>query len=80
MTLNELILAQQIEAARRRNLEWSEVARGLQVESAVERPGGIRHAIAASLVRGGLLLDRRAAEIAAARQTAASQREVGHAL
>ena len=80
MTLNELILAQQIEAIRQRNLRWTECTPGPWFEDGPRRPGGVRRAIAAALVRAGLLLDRRAAETAATPSEQASQQEVRHAL
>ena len=76
MTLNELLLAQQIETMRRRNLEWIQFEPRLHVGEPPRRPGGIRHLLATVLVRLGVLLDSTAAEIA----TRVSHKEARHAL
>jgi hypothetical protein len=76
MTLNELMLAQQIETMRRRNLEWIQFEPRLRVGAPPRRPGGIRHLLATALVRLGVLLDGTAAEIA----TRVSKKEARHAL
>ena len=76
MTLNELMLAQQIETMRRRNLEGIQFEPRLRVGAPRSGSGGIRHLVAMALVRLGVLLDGTAAEIA----TRVSHKEARHAL
>lgn len=76
MTLNELMLEQDIEA---RQLRLAGIERDAPGQIATS-PAGIRSAIAALLVRLGTRLDRRSAELVVLSIQPLSQQEVHHAL
>jgi site-specific recombinase XerD len=79
VTLNELMLAQQIETMQRLQLAWIEFE-GQPYVVDDSAPHGLRHSIAATLVRLGMMLDRSVGETPAASLQSSGNKEVRHAL
>lgn len=79
MTLNELMLAQQIDTMQRLHLAWIEFEGQPDVvdDSAPHR---LRHAIAATLVRLGMMLDRSVGATSTTPLQQSGNKEVRHAL
>jgi hypothetical protein len=79
--LNELMLAQQIETMQRLHLAWIEFEAQPDSDTVRRLPRhGVRHGIAATLVRLGTMLDRTAAETATPTTQSSANQEVRHAL
>lgn len=78
MTLQELILDEQIEAIRRRNATFAAPVLASAGEPRVRHRAALRGVLARALVRVGLLLDRDAIEQTTSRGT--NPQEARHAL
>ncbi|MDP9236256.1 MAG: hypothetical protein M3P30_02470 [Chloroflexota bacterium] len=79
MMLNELMAEQQMEAIRRLHVAWIEFEGQPYTIDASPTPG-LRHAVAATLVRLGMMLDRSAGEISTSTPQPSVNKEVRHAM